>query len=81
MSIGDELREVREARGFSLGEVERRSGGKLTDGGLSRIEKGQREPLLGTLVTLSEVLGAKILIQRGVVKISWTKNAPRKKVS
>ena len=49
------LREIRERKGVSLRELARRAG--LGVATLSRIESGEANPRLSTLLQLAEVLG------------------------
>ncbi len=54
MDIGKRLRELREAKGLSQGEIERRSG--LLRSYISRVEGGYTTPSLSTLERFSKAL-------------------------
>jgi transcriptional regulator with XRE-family HTH domain len=55
MDIGKRLRELREARALSQGDIERRSG--LLRSYISRVEGGYTAPSLATLEKFAEALG------------------------
>ena len=57
-SIGQNIRSLREAAGISLTEVARQAG--LAKGTLSKIEKGQISSPIGTLMSVANVLGARL---------------------
>ena len=54
MDIGKRLRELREAKGLSQGDIERRSG--LLRSYISRVEGGYTAPSLATLEKFAEAL-------------------------
>ncbi|WP_227982157.1 helix-turn-helix domain-containing protein [Nocardia spumae] len=54
-SVGARVRQLREAQGFSLSELARRS--RVGKGSLSELESGQRNPTLETLYALTTALG------------------------
>src|SRR3990172_10466932 len=54
MDIGKRLRELREAKGLSQGDIERRSG--LLRSYISRVEGGYTAPSLGTLEKFAKAL-------------------------
>jgi len=58
--IGAQLRGVRNARDLSLAEAAKAAG--ITDGALSRIENGKREPTIETLTGLARALGVTFTI-------------------
>ena len=70
MNIGKKLRALREARGFSQGDIERRSG--LLRSYISRVEGGYTAPSLGTLEKFAKALGVEsyqlLLDRRGKPK-------------
>jgi transcriptional regulator with XRE-family HTH domain len=53
------LRQFREAAGISCNELARRAG--ISDGMISRMERGERTPTLETLRRLTAALGKKSL--------------------
>jgi transcriptional regulator with XRE-family HTH domain len=55
MNIGPRLRELREAKGYSQGDIERRTG--LLRCYISRVENGHSTPTLSTLEKWAEALG------------------------
>src|SRR5215216_1328463 len=55
MNIGDRIRELRASRNLTLRELAERS--DLTLNAIGRIERGEREPNVSTLVKLSTGLG------------------------
>jgi transcriptional regulator with XRE-family HTH domain len=55
MNIGKRLRIMREAKGLSQGDIERRSG--LLRSYISRVEGGYTEPSLATLDKFAKALG------------------------
>ncbi|MGD0922785.1 MAG: helix-turn-helix transcriptional regulator [Terriglobia bacterium] len=55
MNIGKRIRELREAKGLSQGDIERRSG--LLRSYLSRVECGYSVPSLSTLEKLAKAVG------------------------
>jgi transcriptional regulator with XRE-family HTH domain len=61
--IGTQLREAREAAGLSLRDVAAASDDRITAGGLSLIEQGQRYPTLRTLEALASVLRVTISVR------------------
>lgn len=57
-SLGDLLREARDAMGLSLREVERRTGGKLKSGYLSQLERDRiARPTPETLSKVADLYG------------------------
>jgi transcriptional regulator with XRE-family HTH domain len=56
--IGARIRKEREARGWSLGELARRTGMQAPN--LSRLETGKHVPSLDTLERVAEVLGVRV---------------------
>ncbi len=66
MTIGARLRQLREAKGLSQGDVERRSG--LLRSYISRVEGGYTAPSLATLEKFAKALGMEsyqLLFSRG----------------
>lgn len=64
-SLGAQLREVRELRGLTMKQVERKTGGLLDRSHLSRIENGQRTNLsLATLAVLCVAYDMDLLLKR-----------------
>jgi Zn-dependent peptidase ImmA (M78 family)/DNA-binding XRE family transcriptional regulator len=59
MNIGDRLKQIRLARGFSLEELAAEMGGIVTKQSLSKYEKGKSEPSLRVLNALALSLGVK----------------------
>ncbi len=56
--VGQQLRELRQSLGWSLREVERRSGGRVHNAYLSQIETGRtKEPSVELLATLAQLYG------------------------
>jgi transcriptional regulator with XRE-family HTH domain len=55
MNIGERLRSIREEKGLSQGDIERRTG--LVRCYISRLENGHTIPVLGTLEKLARALG------------------------
>lgn len=53
------LRTLREARGYSLSQLQERSG--VSKGNLNRYENGHREPVLSTLLKIAAGLEASML--------------------
>jgi transcriptional regulator with XRE-family HTH domain len=54
MVIGDRLRELREAKDFSQGDIEKRTG--LLRGYISRVENGHTVPAVATLEKMARAL-------------------------
>lgn len=55
MSVGEKIRELRQAKGMTLAEVESRA--NLTDGNLSRIERGKQWASEEVLNAIADALG------------------------
>jgi transcriptional regulator with XRE-family HTH domain len=70
MDIGKRLRELREAKGLSQGDIERRSG--LLRSYISRVEGGYTAPSLPTLDKFAEALEVETyqLLYRGEGKLA-----------
>lgn len=60
--LGFQIRDLRESRGLSLGDIERRSGGMIHVGTLSKVERRERLPGLDLLERIAETLGCTIVI-------------------
>jgi transcriptional regulator with XRE-family HTH domain len=58
MNIGQRLRELRDGKGFSQGDIEKRTG--LFRCYLSRVENGHTTPSLGTLEKWAKALDVKL---------------------
>lgn len=59
--LGARIRELREEAGFSVTEVCRRSG--MARESISRIETGKVDPQMGTLLRITDAIGARITIR------------------
>jgi transcriptional regulator with XRE-family HTH domain len=57
-SLGSRLRAVRERQGLSLDDVSAQTG--MSKAHLSRIESGERQPAIATLLTLAAALGVRV---------------------
>ena len=69
-AIGERLRALREERGFTLREIERRTAGRLSSSHLSQIENGRvAEPSLAVLRDLAHAYGLHLGSLLGVLHI------------
>ncbi|MBN2330093.1 MAG: ImmA/IrrE family metallo-endopeptidase [Candidatus Omnitrophica bacterium] len=59
MNVGDRLKQIRLARGFSLEDLAAEMGGVVTKQSLSKYEKGKSEPSLRVLNVMASTLGVK----------------------
>lgn len=58
--IGDELKQLRRARGLTLRQVAERSG--VTESILSKTENGKRDPAVSTVERVAGALGARVVL-------------------
>ena len=69
--LGESLRQVREARGYSLRALASKTHEQVTAAGISRIERGERIPNSATLVALAQALGGKFIIDSDGLHFYW----------
>jgi len=78
--IGQQLRELRLALGWSLREVERRTGGRVHNAYLSQIETGRtKDPSVDLVATLAQLYGAdlwQLMHRAGWVPEHYQDDAP-----
>jgi transcriptional regulator with XRE-family HTH domain len=79
-ALGDRLRAAREARGLTLEQVSESTG--ISKPHLSRLESGERQPSVGTLVDLAAALGTRVGAlfgedAQGTPLATFTPDAPR----
>lgn len=67
--VGGELRELRVRRGMSLRDVAVLGGGDLTPQGISRIERGERQPNSRTLVALAKAFEIALIVEGDGIRV------------
>jgi transcriptional regulator with XRE-family HTH domain len=79
-AMGDRLRAIREARGFTLDQLSAATG--VSKAHLSRLESGERQPSVAVLVELAAALGTRVSTLfgedvGGAPLATFTSDAPR----